>query len=94
MVFAVVLGHHCKGRSTLPGDGVTGAGVTGDGVTGGRVLVISPPSHSTTGLFLGSAVPLHQHLQSFPIKPSPGHVLLGQWATMFVLVGFNLVLSL
>ena len=42
------------------------------------VPVVFPPSHSTTGLFVSSVAPLHQHLQSFPTNPSPGQVLLGQ----------------
>ena len=72
----------------VPGDGVTGAGVTGLGVTGAGVagLVVTgagvpgmiPPEHSTTGSFSGSLVPLHQHLQSFPTKPSPGHCFSAQ----------------
>ena len=52
-------------------------GLTGD-ITSSQVQLISPPSHSTTGWFLGFAVPSHQHLQSFPKKPFPGQVLFGQ----------------
>ena len=70
-------------RYGLLGDGVTGAGVTGAVVTGEVVPVISPPEHSTTGVFLGSRVPGHQHLQSFPTNPSPGQFLAGQLAATY-----------
>ena len=54
---------------------MTAEGVTGDDVA---VAVVLSSSHSITGSFFGSVVPLHQHLQSFPTKPSPGQLLLGQ----------------
>ena len=92
-MFVLALTNHLKLKylNILPGDGVTGAGVTGAGVTGAGVTGdgVVGSSHSTTGSLLGSAVPLHQHLQSFPTKPSPAQVLLGQLATMFVLVIYS-----
>ena len=56
---------------------------------GAGVPVVWLPPHSTTGLFLGSVVPLHQHLQPFPTNPSPGQVLLGQLAVMFIFSVFS-----
>ena len=53
-----------------------------DGLTPDGVPVPIPLPHSTAGFF--AVGPLHIHLQSFPTNPSPGQVLLGHLAAMFI----------